>query len=346
MVGKIGLYIKRRAKLLFGVAILTGIGFIVSTRIQGNSPKVTTVAPEYQDIVEKLDISGNVDAHEKANLRFAAPSKLTWLRIKEGNTVKKWQAIAGVDARQLQKQLEYNLNLNSIQFRTTEGVMDANDRYDPTGLTETQRRALESSELQLRNTVLNTEIQDIAVKNATMVSPIDGIVTQIDQPNVGATVLVTDMIQIVNPTSVYFAVIVDEADIAKVVASQAATIVLDAYSAKSLRSEVETIAYTPSQSQNGGLGYKVNLTLPGEIVEMPYRLGMSGDANIILRQKTNVLSVSTDAIVERQGEQSVQVLRNGKPEKRVIETGISDGNFTEVVAGLTTDDQVILPEVK
>jgi multidrug efflux pump subunit AcrA (membrane-fusion protein) len=79
---------------------------------------------------------------------------------------------------------------------------------------------------------------------------------------------------------------------------------------------------------------------------MPYRLGMSGDANIILRQKTNVLSVPTDAIVERQGEQSVQVLRNGKPEKRVIETGISDGNFTEVVAGLTTDDQVIMPEVK
>jgi len=176
-----------------------------------------------------------------------------------------------------------------------------------------------------------------------MISPIEGVVTKINQPNVGAVVLPTDTLEVVNPKTVYFAVIVDEADIGKVNASQSAQINLDAYPDKTIESKVEKIAFIPSPSQNGGLGYKVSLSLPVDNRAQNYRIGMSGDAKIILNQKSGVLSIPADAITERDNQKSVEVLKNGQPEKVVIETGISDGDYTEIISGITASDVVVMP---
>ncbi len=329
---------------LIVVVALVAAYFI--NRSQANKKDLTTIKPSAREIVETLDVSGGVDAHQKADLRFGAPAKLTWLPVKEGDWVKKWQALAAVDARQLQKQLEYNQNLHGIQFRASENVFDANGKYAGEGMSETERRAVESSELQMRNAALQTEIQDITVKNATMVSPIEGIVTRIDQPNVGANLLVTDVIQVVNPQTVYFAVVVDETDIGKVKVGFKAKITLDAYPDEEFEATVEKIAYVPSQSQSGGLGYKVSLTMPLNEGGQKYRLGMSGDASIILNQKQVEVSIPADAIIERSGVKSVEVVRGGVTEKVTVETGIEDEEYVEITSGLTLIDEVVMPGSK
>ena len=340
---KLWAFIKRRKWILIAVAVVIAGGYFYYARQQAAKPKMVTVTPQTREIVESMDVSGNIDAHEKASLKFAAASKLTWLPVKEGDTVKKWQSLAAVDSAQLQKQMQIDQNLHGIQFRTSEGVFDTNNIYGAQGLTEAQRRTVESSQLQMRNTALNVEMQNIAVKNATMISPIEGVVTKINQPNVGAVVLPTDTLEVVNPKTVYFAVIVDEADIGKVNASQSAQINLDAYPDKTIESKVEKIAFIPSPSQNGGLGYKVTLSLPVDNRAQNYRIGMSGDAKIILNQKSGVLSIPADAITERDNQKSVEVLKNGQPEKVVIETGISDGDYTEIISGITASDVVVMP---
>jgi RND family efflux transporter MFP subunit len=340
---KLWSWIKRKKWWLISLVVILVLAGGYYYRKQTAKPPVVTVNPQTKDITETLDVSGNIDAHELANLKFAAASKLTWLPVKEGDSVKKWQAIAAVDSRQLAKQMEIDQNLHGIQFRTTEQVLANNDYYGNSGLTESERRTVESSQLQTRNTALTVEYQDIAVKNATMVSPITGMVTKIDQPNVGATVMPTDVIQVVNPASIYFAVVVDEADIGKMKVGQEAEITLDAYPDEIINAKVEKIAFTPSQSQSGGLGYKLSLSLPVQNDQQQYRLGMSGDAKIVLNSASQVLSIPIDAITEREGKKYVDVLVNGVPEKREVTTGIDDGDYVEVTSGLTASDQVVMP---
>lgn len=340
---KLWVWIKRKKWWLISLVVVVVLMGGYYFKQQSVKTPVVTVTPQTRDIVQSLNVSGNIDAHEIANLKFAAASKLTWLPIKEGDKVKKWQAIAAVDARQLQKQLEINQNLHEIQFRTTEQVLDDKDVYDASGLSETERRTVESSQLQTRNTALTVEAQDIAVKNATMVSPINGLVTKIDQPNVGTVIMPTDLVQVVNPETVYFAVVIDEADIGKIKIDQQARITMDAYPDQNIEAMVEKIAFTPSQSQSGGLGYKISLNLPINNETLSYRLGMSGDAEIVLNEADQVLSIPIDAITERDGKKSVEVLVNEVPEKREVTTGIDDGEFIEVKSGLTPSDQVIIP---
>lgn len=312
---------------------------------QGQTPKTTNteVSPEYRDIVQVLNVSGSVDAEEKVRMTFAAPSKLTWLPIKEGDGVKKWQGLAQVDARTLQNQLQIAQNTHGKTFRAFENTLDQVDYYSESGLTEAERRTAENAQLDIRSSALTVESADIAVKLAFMSSPINGIVTKIDQKNVGALMLPTDGIEIVNPASVFFSAVVDEEDISLISASQSAKVRLDAFADQEFDSRVTRVAFTPSVSETGGTGYKIWLTLPVDNAQMRYKLGMNGEANIVLNSKTHVLSVPMDALIERDNKQYVDVNRQGKIERIEVLTGIADENYIEIMSGLTPEDVVVVP---
>lgn len=328
--------------LLIGILLAVGVGWYFM-RGNGEEDEVVIIRPEIMDIEQTLEASGTIDAHEYAQLTFPASSRLTWVNVKEGEWAKKWQGVAAVDSRTLQKQMEQDLNLHGKAFRTHEQVLDDNDYYGDSGLTESERRTVESSELDIRNTALAVEIRDIAIQLSSIISPIDGLVTRVDQANVGATVKPTDVFEIVNPNSVFFVVVVDEEDIGLIQNGQSATIQLDAFVEDEFASAVQKIAFSPSVSESGGTGYEVDLSLPVDNQMLKYKLGMNGDANIILSKKANVLAVPVDSIIEREGVAYVEVQEGEEAVRREVETGISNDDYVEIVSGLTQEDLVLKP---
>jgi len=117
----------------------------------GRKPKVEydEYVPKRSDINETLELSGKVQAEQSANLKFLAGGLVTYLGAKEGDTVKKWQTLASVDSRQLQKTMEQKLNLYAIQRGTFDQTVDDNNNSVPAGdLGNTLRRLLEKNQYQ------------------------------------------------------------------------------------------------------------------------------------------------------------------------------------------------------
>ena len=76
------------------------------------------------------------------------------------------------------------------------------------------------------------------------------------------------------------------------------------------------------------------------------RIGMLTQNTIHVSSAENVLIVPSITISSQQGKHFVRVLTDKKKvEKREVETGISDGVFTEIKSGLNDDEQVISSEV-
>ena len=69
------------------------------------------------------------------------------------------------------------------------------------------------------------------------------------------------------------------------------------------------------------------------------RDGMNVNVAIITEQKEDCLRVPSRAVSGN----TVQVLRDGKTVEVEVETGISGGGYTEILQGLTQEDEVILP---
>ena len=70
---------------------------------------------------------------------------------------------------------------------------------------------------------------------------------------------------------------------------------------------------------------------------------LSVDGEIIISQKSNIITVPTLALINQAGTSQVIVRRpDGSDEIRTVQTGVSSGNVTEIISGLTVGEQIVL----
>ncbi len=336
-------WIRRHWKLsLFIIVIIAGIGIWQYQKAKSAVPQLKFAKAEKTQLTETLSVSGVIDAKESANLRFATGGKLTYLGAQEGDVVKKGQTLARIDARTIQKQMQQSLNSYFIQRLTYD--QDQADRANKT-YTDALGRQQQQDQATLNNSVLSVEIQDITIQNSVLSTPIGGILVSSPASVTGTNLLATDMFQVINPQSLVFRATVDQADVSKVAKAQPGEVTLDAYPDQKLSTQVSYISYKSAQSSTGTV----------YIVEMPiqasgaadlnrYRLGMNGDASIILNQKDDVLAVPVGAIREKNGQTFVRVKTGANTATdREIKTGLETDSQIEVTSGLNQGDEVVVP---
>lgn len=230
-----------------------------------------------------ISASGKIQAHNVTNLSFQTSGLLAWVGVKEGDQVKKWQGIASLDKRELEKRLARYLNLyltNRWDFeQLQDDYQDEKERYL---ITDAIKRILDKAQFSLDNAVIDVEIADLALKLTTIATPIEGIVTHIETPQAGVNVTpLSANFTIVDPSSIYFAASVDEADIGKIQVKQKAKISLDSYPEEEFEGTVERIAFVATPTAGGGTAYLVEISLP-ENQNLKFKVGMNGDATILL----------------------------------------------------------------
>jgi len=334
--------LKKRKKLVIGIVIifLILLGFIVIRSRKQERP-LAFITPVRQEIIETLEISGTVDALQKARLRFIAGGKVTYLSAQEGDAIKKWQTLATLDPASLQKSLQQDLNLY-MQNR-----WDWEARIDDTKyrwLNDAEQLAKDKAQWDLENKVLDVEIQDIAIKNTRLTAPFAGILTHSPITSAGTQLLGSDYFELVDPTSLVFVGRVDEADVAKISEGLSAQIRLDAFEGEIFATAVERVSFASSEIADGTV-FSVRFPLLSANDGLRFRLGMNGDATIELTKVEQALTVPLNATRIRDDKIYVDVRTGEKTtEEREITTGKETDDVVEVLSGLSESDQVLLPE--
>lgn len=330
------------------VVLLLGVGFYLMQKQQQTKVELVTTTPVRKSLIKTLDVSGIVDAKEKARLRFLSGGKVTYLGAKEGDTVKKWQTLAVIDQATLEKQLQQNLNnymkerWDWEQFR--DDSVENGDGSQRIDLSLADRRTVDQAQWDLENSVLTVEVNSIAIQNTRMTTPIDGVLISAPTSVAGTQLTAADAFDVVNPETLIFKAAVDEVDIATVKEGQTAEIELDAYPDTFIRATISYISLSSSQSSTGTV-FVIELPLPQDGRGLGYyRLGMNGDVAIQIDQKEDALVIPIEATRETDGKTFVDVeVAPGKSEERQITTGLETDEEIEVLSGLTEQDLVILP---
>jgi len=325
------------------VVLVIGGGIFYYRQRQSTKPTYTTVTPENRTIAQTIEVSGVIDAKEKSTLRFPTAAKLTWVGVKEGERVKKWQAIASVDTSTLEKQLQQDFNLFEKTWRTHDQTLDDVNYYSETGLTDEFKRIAEQSSFDLQNSAINVEIRKLAIKLSSVISPIDGLVVHIDQPFSGVNVSPSDTFQIINPETLEFTAVVDEEDVSLIQPNQKVQLAIDAYPEETLEALIESIDFIPSPAQAGGTGFGITIAFPYNNQSLKYRLGMNGTATIIITQTDNALSVPIDSLIMREGKNYVEILEDDIVVRREVTTGVESEEYVQILSGIDSDDQVVVP---
>ena len=189
------------------------------------------------------------------------------------------------------------------------------------------------------------------LRNATIRSPIRGVVLTRDRElgdavssilNLGsaATLIMT----LGDVSSVYVEGQVDEADVGKIRVDLPVRTTVESYPGETFEGQVTRIA-PMGKAKDNVTTFDVRVSIANPAGKL--RVNMSANAEIVLEDRTNVLLVSEAALVrDRSGKTSLQ-LRDPAAKSGFrsvpVKTGISNGQRTELLEGVTEGAEIVLP---
>ena len=293
-------------------------------------------------VKEELILSGNIKADQHVELQFVASGLLSWVGVKEGDEIKKGQAVASLDTRQLKKTLQKYLNTYEINRNSFEQSHDDYSGYElEPDVEERERltRIIRDAQLSLNNSVLDVELQDLAVRLSTIFSPIEGIVTLATNQYAGVNILATQTkYEVVNPKTIYFDVSADQTDVTQITLDQEVTVTLDSFPDTNLTGNVKWISYTPSNEEIGTV-YNVKVEFPSiDFTKNLYRIGMTGDARFTLNQVEDVFYVPSAFV--NSDDKGDYVLLNSKENKVYVEVGLEGEDYKEIIGDINEGDKI------
>ena len=336
MIGK--LITKKR--LVIAILLIV-IGFAVYNYFFASSKTKNgeTARVKKGTLEEKLTISGTVDAEEKVTLRFQTSGRLTWVGVKEGDYVGKYQSIASLDPREVKKKLQKELN----DYLNQRGDFDQKnkDDYRDKVMTDTIKRILDKAQNDLNNSVLDVEIQNLSVEYANLWTPIEGIVTKITSPYAGTNIIPTQAeFEIINPNSIFFEASADQSEVTKLYQGMTGELILDAYPQTSQSGTINNISFIPKSGEAATV-YLVKFIFNPDNSDYKYRIGMGGDLTFILKKKEDVLYTPAKYIKSDNGKKFVKVKEQNQELKKYVETGMETDNEVEITSGLNEGETVV-----
>jgi RND family efflux transporter MFP subunit len=327
-------FLHHKKMTVIGVVIFGVIGFILMPKAQA---EIKTVKVVKEDITESITASGSIDSETSVNLNFLTGGKLVYVGAKKGDEVKKGQTIAQLDQRSMKKNFEQAVREAHKQRNAFDTVQEDNQNRQPyQALSDEMRRLLENNQYDLDKAITSMELQQISIEQSYLTSPIDGVLIRADAPVPGINVGATTTYTIADPENLVFQIEVDEADIGKVTLGMPVNVTLDAFPDHTLPLQISYIDFASHTTDTGGNVYTVEAKFPPN-TDYRYRIGMSGDAEIVIDEKKNVLSIPLSSLLDNN---HVYVKTEEGFEKRKITTGLQSDINIEVTSGLKAGEEI------
>lgn len=348
-----------------------------------NSPKYRTEKASRGDIRQTVTATGTLSAVVSVLVGTQVSGTIQKLYVDYNSIVKKGQILAQIDPSLFEAQTaQGRANLEAARANVEKArtaVADSKRTYER-NKTLLARNLIAQSDLDASQTAYDSNAAQLSAAEAQVeqlkaalrtaeinlrytriVSPVNGMVIS-RNVDVGQTVaasfqtpmlftIAQDMTQMQIDTSV------DEADIGKIRVDQPVEFTVDAYPDLTFKGKVSEVRNAPTTVQNV-VTYVVVVKVHNP--ELKLKPGMTANVSITTATKSGVLRIPNAALRVRLPEKGsapsgqktaaaapgplVWTLKDKKPERVRITTGISDGSFTEVSSGELREGQEIIVE--
>jgi len=272
---------------------------------------------------------------------------------------------------------EAELNYNRSQTLFDKGVISKAEWDKAVAAYESAKASNESSYFNIQSAMATVNEARDNLARTTIYAPIDGTISklgvELGERVVGSQQMAgTEILRVANLNSMEVEVDVNENDIVKVNIGDSATVEVDAYLRREFKGLVTSIANSAETAITADqvTNFKVKVRILTESYKdllqdrpenySPFRPGMTATVDIITNKKENVLGVPISAVVIKTDTTSTKqntttsdmkaserfeslFVKDGDEAKlRIVETGIQDNRFIEIVKGLEEGEEVII----
>ena len=314
-----------RRALGLGFVLLLGLG--VAAFAFWRAPLVDTTTAVRGDAAEVVYATGVVEPMHWAKITALKRKRVVELCRCEGQPVKKGDVLARLD------DAEEQAVLTEIEARLERLRADAGRLAKLVKSNVSSRIAYEEALTRVREHEARLAAQQDRIEDLALKSPMDGIVLRRDGEvgEIAGTALNEALLWVGQARPLRVVAEVNEDDIVKVRPRQRVLLRHEGHVGEPLEAVVERL--TPKGDPETKT-FRAYLRLPNDT---PLMIGMSIEANIIVREAKGVLLVPTEAIVDGK----IQVAENDRVALKAVDVGIRGSGMAEIENGIT-DDAVLL----
>ena len=328
------------------ISILIGIALIGLTVMKLMSNKEKAEAKIYihdaeaSILVEQTQLSnhtfesaftflGTFEPIRQNTIGSDAQGKIIRLNIEEGDRVSQGQVIAKIDDELLQLQLQ-NAEVS------LEGQKSDDNRYS--NLAKENAVAgmqVEKTKLGLRSAEIQKKQIQKQLRSTNITAPFSGVITK-KMVDLGSVIGAgSPLFEITDISSLKLTINVPERDILKFKINQTVKVNVDIYGDRAFEGKVSNLSVVADKSHN----FKVQITIKNSKQELMG--GMYGSVALNNSKSITALAIPRKALVGSSKNPQVYVIQNGKSILTSFTAGTSDGEFIEVVNGLSKTDQIV-----
>ena len=324
-------------------------------------PMTVELAPvTRRDMIDTITVVGNLIGAATVDAVPRGQGRLDAVYVKLGDPVRRGQAIAKIEDRELVeqiKQAEATLNVSQATIRQRQADLKLaqnnmerskslyerdllpRQTFDDTDARYQAAQAqLELSLAQLEQTRSRLNELKINLANTVITSPVDGFIGK-RTLDPGASVGVnTSFISVVDIRTVRLVINVVEKDLRRIHQGTAVEVEVDAYPGEKFMGRVARLAPILDPATRTA---QVEIEIPNSTFRL--KPGMYARARFTVEKHDNTLVVPTLAVVDLQGKIGVwQTADEGdSPVFIPITTGIEQQDFTEITSGLKEGQRII-----
>ena len=345
--------IDRNKKIVAAIILL----LVASSFFYNGSEEAITVLavkPEIKTVEQTVSNTraGTIDACRRSKMSPAMGGQIATLAVEEGDMVEKDQILLELwnkETKARVKAAERSADQTCIISAKAQRDADRTNELFAKGLTseEAKETAVTNAESGLaacNAAKAQVEVTKASLERTQLIAPFGGIVAEIEgelgeyvTPSpVGVATKPT--LDLIDNTCIYIKAPIDEIDAPEVIAGLKSRITMDAFGQKEFPSTVRRVApyVLDLEKQARTVEIEAVFDNPQEFL-LP---GYSADITIIVDTSEDTLSIPSQAVM---GGDSVYLINaDGTISEKEIEVGLSNWQLTEVLSGLSLDDQIVL----
>lgn len=347
-----------RKKLLYAalaLLLLAGGGYYFKKSRGASETKVLAEAKVERGSVRRvLEATGIIKAQVGASVKIGAQATgaISRVYVRVGDRVKKGQVVAEIDARELMSQraeAAARLRLAEAKAQYAGQTLPRNEALTSKGmqaqsvLDETrQNYKVSRAEAAAARAALGT--LDVRLSYTKIVSPIDGVVSQVtaqEGETVVAGLQVANLVTVLDPTRLEMWIYVDETDVGRVKTGLPVEFRVDSQPDKTFRGSLDRV-YPDPEIRDNIVYYKALVTVDSEQALL-LRPEMTTQCRVVVETRENVLTVPNQALKWVGGRQTVFVVDKAAPGgTRQVQPklGLPGLEQSEVLEGLAEGDVV------
>ena len=367
----------KKIAIISAIIIAIAVAGFILLRGKGNEPQYRFDKVVKGDIEMAVTATGTVNPVTTVLVGTQVSGTIKNIYVDFNSPVKKGQLIARIDPALFEAQVNQaranlfsakaNLEKAQATLVDAERSMNRNKELFAKNLiarsdldtaetnNETAKASVSAAKSQVAQTEATLSLAETNYYYTKIVSPVDGIVVS-RNVDVGQTVAASfqtpTLFSIAQDlTKMQIDTNVAEADIGKVNVGQNVEFTVDAYSETTFKGKVWQVRNAPITVQNV-VTYDVVIQVANP--DLKLKPGMTANVSIIVSTKKDVLKIPNPALrfkpaekskaVAQQKGSAVWILEQDKPKRVPISTGISDGNYTELVSGEIKEGQELIVE--